>query len=104
VAEGQPKLDGKVVAVSWNDAHFNTDEVDAGDTVHRPWVYVTVGALVKSDDTGVTVAQDVGEDGKFRGRTFVPRAMVIQEWEVGALKPKAKRQKKQQIQKEPQSS
>jgi hypothetical protein len=95
MAAGEPKLDGKIVAVSWNDAHFNTDEADASDTVHRPWVYVTAGILVKSDETGVTIAQDEGEDGKYRGRTFVPRAMIIQEWEIGPVKPKRKRRRKQ---------
>lgn len=94
MATAQPKLDGKVVAVSWNDAHYNTDEVDGSDTTHRPWVYVSVGILVKSDATGVTVAQDEGEDGKYRSRTFIPRGMVIQEWEVGLVKPKQKRQRK----------
>jgi hypothetical protein len=94
MSAGEPKLDGKIVCVSWNDAHFNTDEVDAGDTTHRPWVYVTAGILVKSDDAGVTIAQDEGEDGKFRGRTFVPRAMIIREWEVGPVKPKQKRKRR----------
>jgi hypothetical protein len=95
MAAGQPKLDGKIVAVSWNDAHFNTDEVDAADTTHRPWVYVTAGILVKSDAAGVTVAQDEGEDGKYRSRTFVPRAMIIEEWEIGPVKPKRKRKRKE---------
>ena len=91
---GKPKLDGKVVAVSWNDAHYNTDEVDGNDTTHRPWVYVSVGILVKSDETGVTVAQDEGEDGKYRSRTFIPRGMVIDEWTIGKVRPKPKRKYK----------
>lgn len=94
MAEGQPKLDGIVVAVTWNDAHYTNDEVDAKDTVHRPWVYTTVGILVKSDLTGVTVAQDEGEDGKYRSRTFVPRAMVIEEWTIGPVRPRRKRIRK----------
>lgn len=93
MSQGQPKLDGKVVGVSWNDAHFATDEADGSDVTHRPWVYVTVGILVKSDETGVTVAQDEGEDGKYRSRTFVPRAMVIQEWDIGPVKPKRQRKR-----------
>ena len=93
-SSGEPKLDGRIVAVSWNDAHYNTDEVEASETVHRPWVYVTAGILVKSDEAGVTIAQDQGEDGKYRSRTFVPRAMVIQEWDVGPVRPKEKRKRK----------
>jgi hypothetical protein len=94
--DGTPKLDGKVVAVVWQDAHFNTDESDASDTVHRPWIYVTVGILVKSDQTGVTVAQDEGEDGKYRSRTFVPRGMIVDEWTVGPVKRKTRRKRNTQ--------
>lgn len=69
------------VTVLWNDAHLNgTDEADVQDIVHRPWKYATKGWLVKSDSEGVTVGQDVGEDGKFRTRTFIPRVLVV--WEV----------------------
>lgn len=81
----------KVVAVSWNDAHYNTDEAEASEITHRPWVYITTGVLVRSDEIGVTLACDVGEDGRFRGRNFVPRGMVIEEWEVGPLAKKLKR-------------
>jgi hypothetical protein len=88
---GQAKLDGKIVAVSWNDAHFDLTEMDNADAPHRPWVYVTVGILIKSDSEGVMLAQEEGEDGKTRGRTFVPRGMIIQEWVVGPVKPKVKR-------------
>jgi hypothetical protein len=90
MATGKPKVDGKVVGVSWNDAHFNTDEVDGSDTTHRPWVYVSVGILVKSDVNGVTLAQDEGEDGKYRGRTFIPRGMIIEEWAIGPVQRKRK--------------
>jgi hypothetical protein len=92
-----PKLDGVIVACSWRDAHFNTDECDAGDTVHRPWLYVTVGILVRSDAEGLTVAMDQGEDGKYRSRTFVPRDMIIEEWTVGTVRPKVKRKRKETV-------
>lgn len=92
---GEPRLEGKVVGVVWNDAHYSTDEQDASEITHRPWIYVTVGILVKSDETGVTVAQDEGEDGKYRSRTFVPRAMIQQEWDIGQVKPKKKRNHKE---------
>lgn len=78
---------GEVWAVSWGDAHLNAlDEAETGDIVHRPWVYVSVGILVKSDTHGVTLSMDKGEDGKYRTRNFIPRAMVINEWKVGTLK------------------
>lgn len=90
---GEPRLDGRVIACTWRDAHYSTDEADASDVQHRPWIYTTVGILVKSDETGITVAQDEGEDGKYRSRTFIPRAMVIQEWDVGPVRPKQKRKR-----------
>lgn len=93
---GQLPLDGKVVGVGWDDAHFNSSEVGAEDIVHRPWKYVTVGILVKSDEEGVTVAQDQGEDYSTRGRTFVPRRMILAEWDIGPVKPKVKRTRKAQ--------
>lgn len=68
-----------VVSVEWLDAHYNTDEVDASDITHRAWSYTTVGFLVKTDDVGVTLSSDVGEDGRLRGRNFIPRGMVVKE-------------------------
>jgi len=87
-------LEGKVVGVEWEDAHYNTDEVEAHETVHRPWIYTSVGVLVKSDDVGVTLSMDQGEDGKFRGRTFILRKLIVREWEIGPVKPKQRRKKK----------
>lgn len=75
----------KVVCCIWNDAHYDTDESDLDSITHRAWKYVSVGILVKSDEEGLTVATDVGEDGKFRGRNFVPRKMIVDEWTVGQL-------------------
>lgn len=91
---GTPRLDGRVVACIWNDAHYSTDESDASDVTHRPWIYTTVGILVKSDNTGLTIAQDEGEDGKYRSRTFIPRGMIMQEWDIGLVRPKQKRKRK----------
>ena len=50
----------KLAAVMWDDAHYNTDECDADEITHRPWVYVSTGILIKSDAEGVTLATDVG--------------------------------------------
>ena len=45
-----------VTAVEWEDAHYNTEELDVEEVRHKPWIYVTVGVLIKSDETGVTVS------------------------------------------------
>lgn len=78
----------QVVGVIWNDAHYNTDEADTSDITHRPWQYLTVGILVRSDATGVTVSGDIGEDGKWRGRNFIPRAMIVAEYPIGGAAPR----------------
>jgi hypothetical protein len=69
------------VEVLWDDAHFDPDELNADDArkKHRPWKYSTIGYLVISDAAGVSLAQDVGEDGATRGRTFIPRVLVVEE-------------------------
>jgi hypothetical protein len=66
------------VEVLWDDAHFDPDELNADDArkKHRPWKYSTIGYLVISDAAGVSLAQDVGEDGATRGRTFVLKVTV----------------------------
>lgn len=85
-----------VVAVAWNDAHFNSGEFEKHELIHRPWRYVTVGILAIDDETGITLANDVGEDGRFRGTNFVPRAMIVESWPVGQL-TKKKRAKKASV-------
>jgi|SRR5690606_13619880 len=87
------KATQKVVAVAWKDAHHSTDEVLAEDTEHRPSIYISAGVLLRSDAEGVTLSLDLNETGTWRGRTFIPREMVIEEWEVGRLRPKRRRQK-----------
>jgi hypothetical protein len=84
---------GKVVACRWEDAHVNNDEVPVGEITHRPWIYISVGILVKSDAGGITLAMDEGEDGNYRTRAFIPRAMVVDEWVVGSLAKKSPRKR-----------
>lgn len=45
---------------------------------HKPMVIHTLGYLLREDDVGVSLANEYyDEDETYRGRTFVPRAMVI---------------------------
>jgi len=84
----------KAWVVVWGDAHLNAlDEAESSDIVHRPWKYTTLGLLVRTDPEGVTLAMDQGEDGKFRTRTFIPRLMVIDEWEIPLKKPQKRKRK-----------
>ena len=82
--------------VIWNDAHANLDEVSESDILaaHRPHVIHTYGYVVRSDDTGVSIAGEWlpagnGADETYRSVTFVPRGMVVEVRPSRARKPKA---------------
>lgn len=74
-----------IYAVEWRDAHQNPGEFEAHEVIHRPWIYISTGILVKNDETGITLATDVGEDGRFRGTNFVPKEMIADSWKIGPL-------------------
>jgi hypothetical protein len=69
-------MEPKLVAVTWNDAHQSGAEPFDVDEFHKPWVYTSVGWLVKNDAAGVTVAACKGDD-EFDRALFVPRGMVV---------------------------
>lgn len=88
-------------AVTWADAHGSDGTLAAHEIDHKPYIYTTVGFLVKSDEVGVSVSFEQGEDGKFRDITFVPRAIVLDEWSLGTLKKKSPRKAKAKPTQEP---
>ena len=72
--------------VAWLDAHATLDEMSEQDIIgaHRPAHIETVGYIVRSDETGVSIAGEWlpaanGGDETYRSVTFVPRGMVIEE-------------------------
>lgn len=75
----------RVVAVLWDDAHYAADEVEAHEVRHAPIAYLTVGVLVRSDAVGVTLSSDIGEGDLWRGRNFIPRGMIREEWLIGKV-------------------
>ena len=93
--------------VKWKDAHGIKDENNREDTLkaHRSAIYYTSGTLVHSDAVGVTITQDVGiplaedEETTFRTRTFIPRELVLEERDAGALikAPKVKHEKAKEV-------
>lgn len=78
-------------ACEWEDAHWNSGEMERADFDHRPVNYVTVGILLKDDEMGFLTATDVAEGGTFRGFNFIPAKMVVKKWKVGSLPEKVKR-------------
>lgn len=94
----------EVWAVEWEDAHFSSLEYERDEIVHRPTLYITVGILVKNDETGVTLSSDIGETGSFRGTNFVPRKMILRTWKVGPLAKRATRLQKPSLTRAPEGS
>mgnify|MGYP003394704721 CR=1 FL=1 len=81
-------------ATEWLDAHSSSLEYERSEIIHRPIKYVTVGILLKDDDTGITYASDVCETNTFRSTNFIPRSMIVDTWKVGPL---TRRRKKVQV-------
>jgi hypothetical protein len=70
-----------LVVVKWADAWVDGNEpVSLGSEVaitHKPKIIVTVGWLLREDEDGVSVANEHYEDENvYRGRTYIPRAMI----------------------------
>lgn len=68
-----------LVIVTWNDAWGNAHEdVNPQDVAegHKPTVMQTVGWLLREDDLGVSLFVERAVEGSYRGRTFIPKAMI----------------------------
>jgi hypothetical protein len=73
----------RLVLVVWNDAWQDQDNFTSSHGIamsHKPMAVQTLGWLIHEDHTGLSIVneQSLDESGAevFRGRTFVPRAMV----------------------------
>lgn len=80
--------------VVWEDANSLVDGRTAHDPHHAAMPLVSSGFIVKSDDTGVTVAMDFSCEGAFREIRFIPRANVK---EVRVLQKDAVRRSPQYV-------
>lgn len=73
--------DHPLVLVTWNDAWGNSHEdIAPSDALfeHRPMEMQTVGWLVHQDEAGVSLFTERKKTAdSYRGRTFIPRAMVV---------------------------
>lgn len=83
---------GEIYACTWKDAHGSVGTFEAHEIDHKPYVYTTVGYLIKSDEVGVSIAFERGEDNRYRDCTFIPREMVVEEFSLGKLRrPRTRR-------------
>ena len=75
-------MDFPLVIVEWHDAwsdEANFATAHGVKSTHEPMVVRTLGYVLVDDETGISVvAERSVQDGHdvFRGRTFIPRAMV----------------------------
>jgi hypothetical protein len=60
--------------VLWADAMMDRKQTHVPE--HRAYTMLTAGILVKNDKKGVTVAQDMSEEGSLREVMFIPRQNV----------------------------
>lgn len=81
-----------LVLVTWHDAWINETPVTVEDVAasHKPEVIRTLGWLLRDDDTGVSLANE-HYAGTYRGRTFIPRGMVVSVVRYTLTKPRTKR-------------
>lgn len=83
----------ELYACTWADAHGSDGTLHAHEIDHKPYVYTTVGFLIKTDEIGVSIAFERGEDGRYRDITFVPRAIILDEFSLGVLRKPRQRRK-----------
>jgi hypothetical protein len=79
-----------LVVVEWDDAWQTETPATLRDFVHKPERITTIGWLMKDDEVGVQLANEFYDD-TYRGRTFIPRAMVVKVTPYALTKPRAKR-------------
>lgn len=96
-----PAHTAKLVLVIWEDAwqdQENFATLHGVTSTHNPMVVQTMGWLLVDDATGISVANErSSEDGKdtYRGRTFIPRAMVVSVNPFRMMKPVSPKAKKE---------
>ena len=76
----------ELYACVWDDAHGSDGTLAAHEIDHKPYRYTAVGFFIRSDEIGVSLAFEKGADGKFRDITFIPRAIVVEEYSLGVLR------------------
>lgn len=67
-----------LVLVEWLDAWVRADVPvtleDVGQS-HKPEIIHTLGWILRDDEAGISLANEFYDD-TYRGRTFIPRAMI----------------------------
>lgn len=93
----------QLVLITWADAWQDQENFSTAhgiSTTHGPMIVETLGWLIQDDEVGISVVNERStQDGKdvFRGRTFIPRAMVKSVAPFNLTKPRRPRTAKQPL-------
>lgn len=83
-----------LVVVIWNDAWTKEDGTTLEDakfhSVHSPTLVHTIGWVLHEDEGGIQIANEY-YDETWRGRTYVPRAMIKEIKHYKLTTPRAKK-------------
>jgi hypothetical protein len=78
---------------AWADSAAEVTQKDAADA-HKPAIMETRGWLVVEDEEGISLFyEQCVADESYRGRTFIPAAMIISVTELKISKPRKNRAK-----------
>lgn len=86
-----------ITIITWDDAWQDQENFATAHGVrstHEPMLVTTMGTIVVDDELGISIANETGsQDGHtvYRGRTFIPRAMIRSVETFNLVKPKKKK-------------
>lgn len=84
--------DKPFIVVTWDDAHGSAEDVSEHMIDHKPMRAQSYGWLLRSDETGITLAAEwTPADALWRDTTFIPRKMVAEEVVLSLFKKRAKK-------------
>lgn len=88
----------QLVVIEWLDAWADQENFATAHGIlstHEPMPVQTIGWLIQDDETGISVVNEQStQDGHdvFRGRTFIPRAMIKIVTAYNLTKPRKKKE------------
>ncbi len=88
-----PTMNLPLVIIEWADAWFKEEGITLGDakipSIHSPTIVHTLGWVLFEDEGGVSLATEYYDD-TYRGRTYIPRGMIVTTTPYKLTKKKAK--------------
>lgn len=92
---GRSTVAKQLVLIEWDDAWQDSDNFATAHGItatHKPLVVQTLGWVIQDDEVGISVVNEQSnEDGEtYRGRTFIPRAMIRKVTPFNLSKPRKK--------------